>query len=115
MTAVPFYVARCGCCKHVWIALHVDSPILMRTAAKVLGRLICPKCGNGPRKINWDNSAEGLHDLADTLVKTLAEVHRIEAEVAARNCETCHWNRPILVGAPCVKCKDFSEWVAKGE
>jgi hypothetical protein len=44
----PFWV-RCEPCGHHWIAAYLPMP--MDKAAKVLGGLHCPNCGNGPMGI----------------------------------------------------------------
>ena len=39
----PMWVT-CGKCSHYWIGLYLPMPIT--EAAKIMGRLTCPKCGN---------------------------------------------------------------------
>lgn len=34
-----------------------------------------------------------------------------KVKIEGRFCGSCAWNRSVLVGAPCVKCQGFSEWV----
>lgn len=41
--------ARCGGCQHIWPALYLPMPLT--SAAKVMGSINCPACGNGPSGI----------------------------------------------------------------
>lgn len=45
----PLWV-RCQECDHAWIGLYLPMP--MSTCAKAMGRLTCPMCATGSKRIS---------------------------------------------------------------
>jgi Zn finger protein HypA/HybF involved in hydrogenase expression len=51
----PMHV-RCKPCGHVWVAAYLPMPA--DTFVKVVGRLMCPSCGAGAKKICMADDAD---------------------------------------------------------
>ena len=61
----PFW-AKCWGCGHCWPAAYLPMP--MGLAGKVLGKLHCPMCGEGPKKVGIAKQDNGR--LMETTVET---------------------------------------------
>lgn len=70
----PFY-SKCGACAHVWIIAYL--PMKMIAAARVMGAVHCPKCGEGPKNIFPAKQDEGR----------LLDPRDVETVNAAVNCQ----------------------------